>query len=308
MRLLKELCLNEYKNIGELARALKKSPTRVSIALRELEEKGFVEKRKRGVSKRVALSSNKHAVSFKTLLNQYPHIRFEKLLSGSALEVLLPLTFYHKKKLKDIAGASGYSEITVRRALKKLKMHGIVVADRDFHYSMGSFYFWLAEFIRDFQDFINLRLALSFSSTSVVLWRWGKEFLVKTREEKERENFLPTCYEKMADYGIQLILTGSRYYLYSPSRKELKVEDVALHTLFLEKTPRNLLYVLLLVARNLGEIEWEYLEAESVKFKGKDTVQGMKKYLETRGEHRPGGFPKWDEFEAKAGEYEIWLR
>jgi DNA-binding MarR family transcriptional regulator len=308
LRLLRELCLKEYKNIGELAKALRKSPTRVSIALKDLENKGFVEKKKVGISKKVVLSSNRHAVSFKTLLNQYPHIRFERLLSGSALEILLPLAFYHKMKLKDIARLSGCSEVTVRRAIKRLKEFGLVVGDRSFFYSIGSFYFWLAEFVRDFQDFINLRLALSFSSTSVVLWRWGTEFLIKTREEKKQENFFPTCYEKMSDYGIQLILTEYRYYLHSPFRRKLRVEDIALHTLFLEQTPRNLLYVLLLIAKNLGKIRWEYLEAESVKFKMEDVIQDMKKYLETRGTYRPKGFPGWGKFEAKAREYEICLK
>lgn len=308
IRILKELCFREYKNIGELAKALKKSPTRVSIALKDLENKGFVERKKIGISKKVVLSNNKHAVSFKTLLNQYSHLNFEKFLSGSALEILLPLTFYHKRKFKNIARVSGCSEITVRRTIKKLKEFGVVVVDRNFFYSIGSFYFWLAEFIRDFQDFINLRLALSFSNTSVVLWRWGKEFLIKTREEKKQKNFFPTCYEKMSDYNIQLILTEFRYYFHSPFRKKLRVEDVALHTLFLEQTPRNLLYVLLLIAKNLGKIKWEYLEAESVKFRLKSTVQDINKYLETKGVHKPNYFPSWGEFEAKAREYDICLK
>lgn len=306
--LLKKLCFNEYKNISELAKALKKSSTRVSIALKDLENKGFVERKKRGISKRVVLSNNKHAVSFKTLLNQYPHINFEKLLSGSSLEILLPLTYYHKMKFKDITKLSGCSEITVRRTIKKLKEFGIVVSDRDFFYSIGSFYFWLAEFIRDFQNFINLRLALSFSSTSVILWQWSKKFLIKTREEKKQKNFFPTCYEKMSDYGIQLILTEFRYYFYSPFRRKLRIEDVALHTLFLEQTPRNLLYVLLLIAKNLRRIEWKYIEAESAKFRMESTVQDINKYLETKGIDRPEHFPKWGEFEAKAKEYDICLK
>lgn len=308
LRLLKELCLNEYKNISELAKALKKSSTRVSIALKDLENKGFVERKRKGISKKVVLSNNKHAVSFKTLLNQYSHVNFERLLSGFALEILLPLTYHYKVKLKDITRASGCSEITARRTIKKLREFGIVVGDRNFFYSIGSFYFRLAEFIRDFQDFSNLRSALSFSSTSVILWRWGKEFLIKTREEKKQKSFFPTCYEKMSDYGIPLILTEFRYYFHSLFRRKLRIEDVALHTLFLEQTPRNLLYVLLLIAKNLRKIKWEYLEAESVKFGMKSAMQDINKYLETQGKHRPEYFPNWEEFEAKAREYDVCLK
>ncbi|MFQ5976157.1 MAG: winged helix-turn-helix domain-containing protein [Candidatus Hydrothermarchaeales archaeon] len=306
--ILKELCADEYRNISGLAGALDKSLTRVSIAIKDLEKKGFVETQKIGISKQLDISSNKHAVSFKIMAAQYPHLHLEKLLSGSALQILLPLTYRQKLRLEEIEKLSGCSERTLRRVVKGLKEFGIMVVDENFSYSIGSFYFRLSEFIRDFQGYLNLRLALSFSNTAVILWQQGKEFLIKALAEKKVECFFPTGYEKLSDYGIQLILTGSRYYFYSPFKKKLGVEDAALHTLSLEpESPRNVLYVLMIVAKNIGKIDRDYLRSEAAKFGLEGAVEDIARYLKTKGMHRPEYFPLWEEFKAKAEEYEICL-
>lgn len=304
LKVLEELAFGEYRNISELAEALGRSPGRVSKVLRSLGEKGFVEKRKKGVSREVHLSGYKHAVSFKRMASQHPHMKFDELLHGSALEMLLPLT-YGKFKAREIAGLAGVSGVTVKRRLKELKEKGVVVREEGL-YSIGPFYPWLADFIQEFQSSINWNLARSFSKTAVVLWERGKEFLMKAEEEKEVENFFPTCYEKMSGFGVNLVLTGSRYYFYSPRRERLRPEDVALHTLYLEKTPRNILYVLLLLAKNPPE--WGYMEREARKFGLEWLVKDISRYLETEGKHRPGYFPGWGEFKEKAGEYGIWFK
>lgn len=251
LKILRSLCFKEYKNIDELAKGLNKSPSRVSVALKDLADKGFIETRKIGLSKQIVLSDNKHSSLLKTFISEYHHMKFEELLSGSTLEILLPIT-YSKVKFADIVRLSGCSERTVRRTMKKLKEFGMVTMDREFYYSIGPLHGLLSDFVKEFQSYLNIKSALSFSRTSVIPWQRGKEFLVKTSEEEKRRKWVfSTCYEKMYGYGVQLVLTNFRYYFYSPFKKHLKVEDVALHTLILDPTSsRNILYVLLLITKS----------------------------------------------------------
>lgn len=308
LKILRKLSGREYKNIAGLAKELDKSQTRVSIALKDLESKGFVEAKKHGISKEMTLSDNKHSLLLKTFISEHYHMKFEKTLSGSTLEVLLSPAC-SKVKFQDIVALSGCSSATVKRTMKKLREFGIVALDREFYYSTSPHHKLLSDFVKEFQSYINLRLALSFSNTSVILWQGGKEFLVKTGEGRKKDNFFPTCYERMSDYGIKLLLTNFRYYFYSPFRRNIRMEDAVLHTLVLDPSDaRNILYVLMLIAKNAKKIRWKDLEKESSKFGLESAIKNVKDYIKNKGKPKPEFFPSWNEFTEKAGEYDICLK
>lgn len=308
LKILRSLSSRQYVRIKELARDMDRSLTRVSIALKDLKNKGFVESEKRGLSKRVAISGNKHSSLLKTFISEHQHMKFEKILSGPTIEILLPLT-YSKTKLSEIAKKSGYSERTVRRVVKKLMEFGIVTAEK-FYYSKNPVYKLLYDFVEEFQRYLNLKLALKLSPDAVILWERGNEFIVKTqREIKERENLFSTCFAKMYHFGIKLMLPEYRYYFYTPYKKRLKIEDVALHTLAVDRmSARNTLYVLLLIAKNLHKIDPDYLKKETEKLELEKTVHQLFDYLKNRGKPKPTYFPTWEEFESKARDYEICLK
>jgi DNA-binding transcriptional ArsR family regulator len=300
-RILRELCFGEYRKIDDLAGALDKSLTRASIALKDLEEKGIVDVERQGLSKRPVFSGNKHAALLKAFISEHFHMKIEEVLAGSALEVLLPLA-YEKLDTSEIVEISELSESTVRRNLKKLGEVGIVVRG----YTINPRHRQLKEFIKEFQGYINQQTAISFARDSVILWQRGKEFLVKTKKEKEGKYFLLTGFSKMGEFGIPLILRGFYYYFYSPFKKAVGMEDAALHVLVTEpSSTTNVLYALLLAAKN--QFDMDYFKKEGKKFGLENTAMDIEKYIETRGEHKPRFFPRWEEFKSKAGEYEIWL-
>ena len=308
LKILRSLSSRQYARIKDIASDIGRSPTRVSIAVKDLEDKGFVESEKRGLSKRVSISDNKHSSLLKTFISEHQHMKFEEILSGPTLEILLPLA-HSKMKLSGIVKESGYSERTVRRVMKKLKEFGMVTTD-NFYYSKGPLHKLLYDFVAEFQRYINLKIAFEISPDAVILWERGKEFILKTNQEiKERKNLFSTCFVKMYDFGIKLMLPEYRYYFYTPFKKRLKVEDVAVHTLAVDRmSARNTLYVLLLVAKNLDKIDLGYLKGESEKFELKKTVHQLFDYLKNRGKPKPIYFPTWNEFESKAGDYRICLK
>ena len=308
LKILRSISSCQYARIKDIASDIGRSPTRVSVAVKALENKGFVECEKRGLSKRVSISDKKHSSLFKTFISEHQHMKFEEILSGPTLEILLPLV-YSEVKFKKIVKESGYSERTVRRVMKKLKEFGIITTGK-FYYTKGPMYKLLYDFVEEFQRYLNLKTASELSPDSVVIWERGKEFILKTNQElKEKENLFSTCFVKMYDFGIKLMLPEYRYYFYSPYKKHLKVEDVALSTLAVDRmSARNTLYVLLLVAKNLDKIDLVYLKGESEKFELEKTVHQLFDYIKNKGKPKPIYFPTWNEFESKAGDYGICLK
>jgi len=293
-----------YETHSELVHALNKSQTRISIALQDLERLGIIMSEKKGLSKRVRLSGSKHVLLLKRLFTKYPNLRFEKYLSGSSVEVLLPLA-YLKCNVSEIAEQSGYSERTVLRALNRLIEIGMTIGERKC-YSINPRFNTLSEFLREFQAYTNVGLAYEFSKTATILWQRGKEFLIETKGGCENEHFLLTGYEKLGEFGIPLILTDIKHYFYTEYKNRLCLEDMCLHILTLEPaSTRPILYVLLAVSKNKGKIDWKYLKKESEKYDLKKIVIGLKKYLKTWGEVKPQYFPTWGEFKTKAWDYDI---
>ncbi|MBS7654686.1 winged helix-turn-helix transcriptional regulator, partial [Candidatus Bathyarchaeota archaeon] len=216
---MRSLSSTPYTQIKELAEKVGRSLTRVSLALKDLQDKGFVEMKKGGISKKVAISGNKHSILLKTFIIEHQHMMLENFLSGSALEILLPLS-YSKMKLSEIVEMSGYSKRTVRRVMKRLKEYGIV-ATENFYYSKALAFELLYEFVKEFQHYLNLKKALGFSPDAVILWDKGKEFILKTgREIEEGKNLFSTCFAKMHEYGIKLMLPNHWYYFYTPYKRQ----------------------------------------------------------------------------------------
>lgn len=304
IKILRLLSAGEYKALKELASALKKSQSRISVALKGLEDLGFVATEKTGLAKKISLASNKHAVVFKTLLSKHPNLKIEKYLSGSVIEVLLPIVDT-RCSVSDIGKYSNYSERTVLRVVSRLQEIGAVLRENGLYSINPQFDLW-KEFIKEFQAYLNAKLTYNISKSATLLWQSGKEFLIETKDYIKRENFHVTGYEKLGEFGVPLILKDVRHYFHTPYKNKIKIEDVCLHTLVLDPTStRNILYVLLAVAKNQKKINWNYLRKESVKYNLKALPAELKEYLETKGRVKQKYFPTWPEFKEKAREYDI---
>lgn len=305
LQIVRELSLNGPASICALSIALKRSKSRISKSATYLESEGFIRKEGSRRVMKLHLSNYTYTQALKNLISQYPHIDFSRLLAGSALKILLPLICMEKMSISEISQTAKRSRISVVRVFSKLREAGIVAGDGKNMYRINSLFNHLSEFLREFQYANNLAIAADFSPAASMPWHQCDEFLVRTHEEIKKEGFIPTCYEAMSNYGIPLMLTGDRYYFYAPGGKTFGIEDIALHTLLLEQTPRNIMYVLLLLGKNINNVDWRYLKNESGKYQMNGIVSALRQFIENHGAGRPGNFPSWDEYAAKAQEYGI---
>jgi hypothetical protein len=165
----------------------------------------------------------------------------------------------------------------------------------------------LKEFLEEYQNYFTDRLISSVSSKAVTLWRKGFEFLIRVPKTVEvfQEGFAKTATSRLPDYGIQLISDFDVYY-YSRTTKGIGLEDVILHTLLVEKgNVRYTTYSLLLLKRELKNIDRDNLMKKAVAYDLSPEVNAMLEFLKTKGVRTLSGLPTWNEFMTKVKEYEV---
>ena len=283
-RILKEIAKGSGKGIGDMASSLSISNASFSRTLKSLKKKGLIETEKRGVSKHMFFSENKHSTLLKTLLTEFAHVKFEDFLSGSSLEILY---FLSKSPLsrKEIVFHTGLSQKTVQTKLKTLRQFGIVFSERGL-YRLNERFGLLKDFLLEFRRYLNLKVAQDFAKDATILWQRDEEFLIKTSEPKESDNFFLTSITAFHKYGVPLFLPEYYYYFHSQRKKKLNVEDVVLHALLLDPTDtRVIMSVLLLLEKQ--KVNSDYLIKESDKYKLSTTVRNLFNYIDTKGKAKP---------------------
>ncbi|MFQ6052340.1 MAG: winged helix-turn-helix domain-containing protein [Candidatus Hydrothermarchaeota archaeon] len=302
IKVLKTVAKKERESIGEVVRNTKISYPHLSRILKSLSEKGILETRKRGLSKYVYFSDTKHAILLKTFLSEFGHMHLDKILSGSALVVLSPLAYSPLKK-DEIISFSQLSERTVQSKLKILREFGIIIKKDKVTYEFNERFNLLREFIIEFRNYMNHKMAIEFANDAIILWQRGNEFLIKTSEFKESEEFMLTSLSAYHKFSVQLFVPEYYYYFYSPFKRDLSVEDIILHTLVLDPTDTRLILGVLLLWKKVEKINLDYMLKESTKYILQPTISALETYFSSRGKIKPDHFPTWEEFQSKAMEY-----
>jgi len=300
IKIFREIAKSGSETIGEIGSSLDISHQSLSRTLKSLEQKGLVETEKRGISKHLFCSETKHSTLLKTLLLEFPHIKFENLLSGSSLDILHSLSGSSLSR-NEMMLRTGLSGKTIQTKLKTLREFGIVFSKRGF-YSLNDRFDVLKDFLLEFRRYLNLKIAQEFAADAIILWQEADEFLIKTSEHKEIDKFPLTSVTAFHRYGVQLFLPEYYYYFYSRRKRKLNPDDVILHALVLDPTDTRVVMSVLLLWKK-QKVDAEYLSEESSRYGLRTAVRDLIDYIRTKGEVRPDHFPTWKEYEAKAQEY-----
>jgi DNA-binding transcriptional ArsR family regulator len=279
--------------ISKLAEQIGKSPSLVKEAAENLQKKGFTELERQGNKRIIRLSQNKHAQLLRDLILSYPHISWKDILSFSSI---LPLL-----KLED-AGTGTLSRTTEWRALRNMMSHGIIIQD-DEGSRINPRFQKLKEFIQEFRDYNNSTIAKHASPEAVIVWNKGTEFIIRVpgRTKISDPRFKPTATTAIPEYGIPLIST-TKYFLFSPLLRNLRPEDILLHSLLIDGVT-NTTYALILMAKK--RLDRRYLLKKAEAYKLRDRVEAMLTFLETHQAKANASLPTWDEFAERARDYGV---
>ena len=297
------LLTNGEQPLSDIGRSLSIRPSLTSHLLGKLSEKALVTLNRRGIGKRAAFSNSRHAQLLRDVLLIHAHVDWENALHGLAVEILFWVLD------QSASSAASFSRATLWRHTKNLKARGILDEDGR-RYTISLRFERLKEFLEEYQRFIMADFVHSLADGEVIIWQQDMECLFEGPHKIEPlgEGLEETATSSFGKFGLPL-LTQSRVYFYSREKRELKVEDVILHTLLLEGSEvRNTLYGLLLMKKEWKRMDTRLLRQESGKYSLTIQIDDMLDFLETNGTRRNNPrLPTWNEFIGKAVEYGVAL-
>ena len=246
------LKLKGEEAISELASELGLSIYRTSVLVASIKRKGLAKTEKRGRYKIVSLSEAKPAEIFKRLASKFGHMPLDEILSGRNLALLavlmdIPLSAH------ELCIKSNLSRSTFYHVINRLSNYGFI-GEKDRKYFLIERYRLFHEFAKEFYELQNSIKAREFSRDSALIWSGVGEFILLTREYKGKDsgNFHLTGLGRFRDFGVDLIGTGQYHYYYSEKTGKLSLEEIIVHALLIDFSPRTILYstVLLLVYKD----------------------------------------------------------
>ena len=231
-------------SISEMAEKIGVTKGFVSRTVASLKDKGFVEISKKGITKKVTLSSNLHASRLKSLFHHRSYMPLEELLQGSGVQILAVLAFGSADftRLRD---ESGVSEATLRRWIKKFKEHAMLVS-RDDEYELPHDLKDIREFLEHYCSYFAASTLKEISPAGSFIATKGFEFLFSLKGEIIHENVRSTGLTSISE-EIPLML-AENYYFYAS--RTLSREEIAVHAIVADpRNKRNLTYVIMYILK-----------------------------------------------------------
>ncbi len=272
------LNLREEKNVTGLAKELGLSIYRTSTLVSSLERKGLVRTKKEKY-KIVSLSDTKPAELFRKLVFRFGHMPLDKILSGKNLALLAVLKST-PLSAHELCIKGNLSRSTLYHIIGKLSNYGII-GEKSGKYFLVERYVLFHEFAKEFYVLQNSIKAREFFRDSTIVWSGVGEFILSTGEYRGKEtgNFHLTGLERFSDFGIGLIGAGQYHYYYS-EKAELSLEDVVVHALLIDFSPRTILYSIVLLLAHRDRLNRNKLFNLGIKY---DVgVEDLLEYLEGR--------------------------
>ena len=288
------LKLKDEKTITELANELGLSIYRTSTLVASLERKGLVKTEKRGKYKIVSLSEVKPAGLFRKLMSKFGHMPLDEILSGRSL-ALLAVIKCTPLSAHELCIKSNLSKSTLYHVIDKLSDYGLI-GKKDGGYFLIERYKLFHEFAEEVYELQNSIKAREFSEDSALIWSGVGEFILVTEayRGKDTGNFHLTGLERFSDFGVDIIGTGRYHYYYSEKVKELSLEEVIVHALLIDFSPRTILYSIVLLLAHEDKINQKKLFNLGRKYDV--SVTELLEYLRGR-EVRKYPYPSMEEVE-----------
>jgi len=251
LQAFKALCLKENEGVSiiGLASSLGKSKSFTSRVVGSLVETGFVELTRQGKKKTVKISPSQHAVMLRELLVSNPHVAFEEVLQGAAVQVLTGL-LYSLASVEAISASTSSPEVTVRVVLRRMLDRGIVARQKPGVYSIVLPR--LRDFIVSYTRFAVEARRTGVHGSLIIRGAFG---LIRTSDGVVPGFMVPTGLSVFGNYGVKLIQTDFKDYYFDVLKpvKRLSLEEVLVHSLVratLVSSSREVSYVLLVIAKN----------------------------------------------------------
>ncbi len=264
---------HSVSTIEALARAQGKSLNWTTEVIQQLEEEGFIVKKKhhrmKGSRIIIEVAPTPHALALKKLLFEYSTIQFENLLADSKLLFLAAVS----EDWMDTTTAARLSEISryvIDRWRPMLKNRGIIVQQGSLYRVNEKAWPTLKEFLLAYKNYSPL--------PGVVKWKFQNEVLF----EVDKETIIQGTLTGLAAYEKYGVMVGVISFLCVLPERKLSKEEIFVHSLFEVDDPRTLHLALTFYLKN--KLSYRKVMPIAMKY-GKYTMfENMMHLLKTKEE------------------------
>ena len=228
--------INGHTTLEELQKNLNASKSWIVRVVNKLESNGFLKKTKKGRKVNVEISGTSFAINFREMYLSKPYRKYESLLPGKNLDILLCIV-YSPKSVKVIGEMLHVQPRSIRQRLRNLGNYGLIYRQK------GSYV--LSRANPDIQQFIGSLRKFS-KENGRVLWKFDNEMLFKVRNQEDIKGEL-TGFNRYKDYGVMVQTIDYNCYV---GKGKLGIEQIFIHSLFEIEDPRTLGLALTFYAKN----------------------------------------------------------
>jgi predicted transcriptional regulator len=237
------LLLHNKPTITNIASKLNLSLSWTSECIDHLEDLGFIDVEKRGISKYVFISSKPPGEKLSLLMNENDNLDLNKILIGLKLKIL-PLLLRPGSNIKEISKKTSLSKETINNSLKLWKSMGIARFDKQTKmYSINSRQIYLIQFVIKYSEFINQEFLKEHLPNAIMIWQWRDEFLFSYPSHIKKSQFIEAALTRLDNSGYEL-LHVSQYYFYSPGLKNVSKEEAFVQSIKIDPNNPRILKLL----------------------------------------------------------------
>lgn len=227
--------VNQSYSIAQLAYTLHRSPSWTSEIIKQLEQEGFVLKKKKGITVQAALAQTSPAIALQRLLVRKQSIPFEKYAVGKSLLMLFSL-LHEPKSVKELSWICNLNQQMVRYYLRRLLHYFVLGKDKKRYIISRQGFPELWDFLEAYRNFSPV--------SGSVVWKLGKEILFETRHEVDAQL---TGFTAFSNHGVKMHTVKGTYYL---PKKKLSAAEIGIHALATLDDPRLLALVIVFFLKN----------------------------------------------------------
>ncbi len=290
--------LDTALSISELTEKIGVTKGYISRTVASLKDKGFVEISKRGITKKVALSSNLHAARLKSILHNRSYMPLEELLQGSAIQILAVLAC-GSADFARLREESRVSKATLWRWIKKFKVHAMLLSQNS-EYELPQDLKDIREFLEHYCSYFAVSTMKEISPAGNFIAAKGFEFLFSLKGEIIHENVRSTGLTSISE-EIPLML-AENYYFYAS--RTLSREEIAVHAIVADPhNKRNLTYVIMYILK--AKLDTALFLKIAKRYRVEDTAVSVLKLLNTWKQPEEPYMPDPAYIRKKLKEYKI---
>jgi len=226
------LSKNEIKAFGllpgtitQLAKELEISKVASFKITEKLVQDGLAYKKRQGKKVIVSRERTIHAQELREILQEFPRIPIEEILSHSSLTLISILE--HPLHSEEIRQILNITRQWTYKQIKNLSKYGIILKEKK-GYMINPLHNKILSFAKNYHIYKNNKQLRTISEDAQIIWQHGNEFLFKTK--KDLTAYQITAVTAFSNYNLPLL--GNTKYYYN-SKRTLQTSDIILHTILL---------------------------------------------------------------------------